>query len=262
LITAVLRRHPVFQAETVQYALTMEPPDPGEVFEGLARAVNRITPEQLRLGLDGLKRSERDKLLANAMITLVLTLAVRDRWPLDRFVDSLYAHVWRRPGKPASRDPKVLLADTKTPETLAVVADVFMTRTNAAMKHAEQSEEYSRQAVRRAFEAETAADERKRELDKQVREREELLVRLDELETALSSEQRNRVVDRSHHVDDFESLRTRVIRMLERQGDLLSDGLHALRHGSTTVTDEYLERAIDALHKERDQLKSQGAADQ
>ena len=58
-------------------------------------------------------------------------------------------------------------------------------------------------------------EEGNRRLDERLREIEQLVARVNELEAALSSEQRHRVVDRSHHVDDFEVLRARIVLMLD-----------------------------------------------
>jgi hypothetical protein len=59
---------------------------------------------------------------------------------------------------------------------------------------------------------------------------------------------------RSHAVDDFEQLRTGTVRTLRTNIWLLQDGLDALRAGRTHITDEFLERALDALIAEHGRL--------
>lgn len=54
----------------------------------------------------------------------------------------------------------------------------------------------------------------------------------------------------SHAIDDHETTRTHAIRAIADQVDLLTDGLHALRHGSPAVADEFMDRALDALTRE------------
>lgn len=262
LVTEALRRHPVFQGDELQLALTTEPPRTDQLFQTLASVARRISPQHLGIQAEKLKSSERDKLLANATTALALVLAIRDRWSLDQFVECLHANLWRTARRTGAREPRALLADSRTPDALALVADVFDARARTAEAQANEFEEYSRRASQRAFEAAAALDAGNRRLEEHSRETELLLARVKELEEALSSEQRSRVVDRSHHVDDYETLRTRVVRMLDRLTDLLADGLHALRHGSTGVADEYLERAVDALSKERDQLRAEEAGEQ
>ena len=44
------------------------------------------------------------------------------------------------------------------------------------------------------------------------------------------------------------------VRSLGKQVDLLSDGLHAVRNQSYSVTEEFIERALESLSKELRQL--------
>lgn len=53
-----------------------------------------------------------------------------------------------------------------------------------------------------------------------------------------------------HLIDDHETTRTHAIRTLARQVDLLTNGLHAIRHGSPAVADEFMDRALVALTRE------------
>ena len=221
--------------------------------------MGRASPESLGIEGEKLKASERGKLLTNATTTLALVLAMRDRWSLDQFVECLYTNLWRTARRSGSREPRALLADSRASDALAQVANVFAARARKAEARAKEFEEYSRQAGLWASEAKAALEEANRRSDERSRDIEQLVARVDELEAALLSEQRNRVIDRRHHVKDFEALRTRIVRMLDRHVNLLTDGLHALRHDSPGITEEYLERAIDALSKEGDQLKVEGA---
>lgn len=60
----------------------------------------------------------------------------------------------------------------------------------------------------------------------------------------------------SHTIDDAERQRTRSLRVIDTQVLMLTDGLAALRNGDLAVTDEYLDRAIEALTAERAALRS------
>jgi hypothetical protein len=51
----------------------------------------------------------------------------------------------------------------------------------------------------------------------------------------------------SHMIHDYECRITRLRRAITDDVELLELGLHALRHGSPHVTEEYLERVITAL---------------
>ena len=82
-----------------------------------------------------------------------------------------------------------------------------------------------------------------------------LEVRVAELEGQLEKEQRGRFADEVHAVDDYENLRTQIIRQLSGQVNLLHDGLHALRNGSMAVADEFIDRALSKIDGELKRLK-------
>lgn len=50
-----------------------------------------------------------------------------------------------------------------------------------------------------------------------------------------------------HVIDRLEKKRTLALRTARRDGELLTNALHALRAGRTEVAEEFLERAIDGL---------------
>lgn len=57
-------------------------------------------------------------------------------------------------------------------------------------------------------------------------------------------------VAQAHAVDDLEQVRTRVLRCLTVQTDLLAGGLHAVQHDRPLVAEEFIERALTALKAE------------
>jgi hypothetical protein len=257
LVAMVLREHPVFQDEGLRTALQSEPADVDALVTRLRSAVARVSPDRLGLRVEKLTTSERERLSANAVAAFLFVLAVRDGWSLEKFVETFHSNVWA--SADASRKPEALLADSRTPDALGLVANVYSGIARNAKAEAIESEEYAQRAARRAAEADEAVSvitRTNRDLQSRV---ENLVNQVSQLESVLSSERKSRLVDKSHHVDDYETLRTRVQRMLDRQIDLLADGLHALRNGSTSVTEEYLERAIEAFGKERDQLRAEEA---
>jgi len=75
------------------------------------------------------------------------------------------------------------------------------------------------------------------------------------LDAQLEKEQKGRFADEVHAVDDYENLRTQIIRQLSGQVNLLSDGLHALRNGSIAVADEFVDRALAKIDAEVKRLK-------
>jgi hypothetical protein len=79
--------------------------------------------------------------------------------------------------------------------------------------------------------------------------------RIGELEDELAREQERVRVAYSHGTDDYESLRTKVLRGLNNRIDLLEDALQAARNGRTNVTEEFIERVIDGLRSDAAQLQ-------
>jgi hypothetical protein len=57
----------------------------------------------------------------------------------------------------------------------------------------------------------------------------------------------DREVSMSHTIDDLATDNARACRVVRAQVEMLDLALHALRHGSPDVTDEYVERALEAL---------------
>jgi type II secretory pathway predicted ATPase ExeA len=80
------------------------------------------------------------------------------------------------------------------------------------------------------------------------------------LRASLAEEVQKGDVSRSHLTDDFETLRGEVLRRLTDQVDLMSDGLHALRAGHTSIADEYVDRALRAITAEASRLRGIGRA--
>jgi hypothetical protein len=58
----------------------------------------------------------------------------------------------------------------------------------------------------------------------------------------------------SHLVDDTEKTRAHALRTIREQNELLSDALHAIRHGSYATAEEFVDRALTALTAEANTL--------
>lgn len=72
-------------------------------------------------------------------------------------------------------------------------------------------------------------------------------LRIRALENELQVEREKSSVARSHHADDYEKLRTRIVRQLTTQEDLLTSGLHAMRNDRRSIADEFVDRALTAI---------------
>lgn len=257
LVAAVLKCHAAFRSEALQASLLTAPTDRKALFDSLRTAAIRTRTEDLTMPgtpLKELKAKEREKLASNALTSLALLLSMRDRWTTEEFAECLHTHLWHTSSR-GSRRPKALLADSRTPDALDVVADMYAAQTRRAELLALDQERHAEQAIKRAFEAQALLEQREAVLEAQAEQIAALRQRIAGLEGEVEHERKVRIVDRSHHVDDYESMRTRVIRMLDKQTQLLSDGLHALQNGSPGVTEEYLDRTLVAFSRELQQLK-------
>jgi hypothetical protein len=77
-----------------------------------------------------------------------------------------------------------------------------------------------------------------------------------DLAQQLAAERNDRRVDKSHLVDDYEALRTQIIRKLSFQVDLLGDALYAIRSGEKAVAEEFVDRALRKIDGEVKRLRA------
>lgn len=262
LLSGALRRHPIFRSDKAQALLAGDSPDVDDAFVSVACTCADLTAADLSIASKAFRDSERERLRFNAITSVALLIAARDDWSTGELVERLELHLWRYSAKkPGTRLPRVAVSESPNIDSLAVVADVFMYKARIAEQAATLADERAIAAERHAAIANdrvvaAEADTAQRGLE--LEDRKSKILSLESqiliLASALESERQDRVIDKSHHVDDYETLRTRVARVLGKQIDLLTDGLHALRHGSSSITEEYIERSIDTLTKEIGQM--------
>jgi hypothetical protein len=60
---------------------------------------------------------------------------------------------------------------------------------------------------------------------------------------------------RAHAVDDFEKVRTKMVRSLGYHRRLLADALEALDDDRPHITKEYVQRVVDMLDQDTDYLR-------
>lgn len=258
-----LRLHPVFQPSALQSVLNRAP-DPHDVdsaFDLLKETVDTGVPRTPADQGQKLKDSERARLRTNAITALALVLALRDGWAVDRLVECLYRHLWTLDSTVAGAfRPKAAIAESRTPEVLAAVARVFHRRATDAERQLAEISRLNEQLINRVFTAEQETESRDLTIEELRKDLLGLESRIAELEAVIERERYGRVVDQSHHLDDYEALRTRIVRLLDRESRLLTDGLHALRNDRPTIADEFIERALDAFDRELQQLRDREAS--
>lgn len=224
--------------------------------EEVRLAANQITFSDLGLKEESeFSDVSRARLRANAITALELFRVLRDRWGSRQFIEDMAAYVWDSPMQPSAYKTAALLATAKNAEALSQISRHFEVLLRDSKKETGKASSQAREQELRAITAEASGRRLAADLEKARAHAAELAAKANELELRLSVEQSKRVVDKSHHVDDYEALRTQVIRRLSTQAELLGDGLHALRHGSTGVAEEFVDRALTAIGGEVTRLK-------
>lgn len=222
----------------------------------LNNAAKRITFSDLGLKEESeFSDANRTRLRINAVTALELFRVLRDRWTSRQFIEDMAASVWDAPPLPSAHKTAALLATAKNTEALSQVVRHFENLLRDSNKEIEKALSQAREQELRAITAEASGRRLTADLETARAHAEELVAKTTDLAKRLSAEQSNRVVEKSHHVDDYEALRTQVIRRLSTQVELLGDGLHALRNGSTGVAEEFVDRALSAIDGEVARLK-------
>lgn len=249
LTLAALADHPVFLA----YRKQLLGPDVEPRLE--ARNVSDATQVVTYLAL-GYKDSKdftadnREKMRVNAVTSFALLRVLRDRWPPEWFAESMSALVWNAAAPETAGEAVAVLVSGQRGDALSQLARLFDGKLADVGRKVQEAEGTAASYAWRASLAEERQHTLSAELDAERRRVVELTSQVATLKESLEAEHGSRAVDHSHHVDDYETLRTRVLRQLSEQADLLADGLHALRHERLAVADEFVDRALTAIKKE------------
>lgn len=195
------------------------------------------------------------RLRMNAITGLGLFRVLRDGWTSDQFVRDMAAFVWDAPPQKRTDKMSALLATSRSTEALSQLSRYFEAVIRKAQQEAATAHTHAANQEHRAAAAEAHSQALSADLTAERRRSTELLAQVDDLTRRLTAEQSSRVVDKSHLVDDYEVLRTQVIRRLTAQVGLLTDGLHAIRNGSAGVAEEFVDRALTAIDGEVTHLK-------
>lgn len=225
--------------------------------------------------------AKRERLRVNAVASFDLFRVLRGHWGKEQFIDDFSELVWRVPSRfqaPERSDdsgPK-RTDDFRRDEasareraewrTVAMLANAPAEPLSELKRHFEAvlrerdkklasvMEDAAAQSRRADREIETARS-LQAEVDRKTTRIGGLEARVADLDAQLEKEQKGRFADEVHAVDDYENLRTQIIRQLSGQVNLLSDGLHALRNGSIAVADEFVDRALAKIDAEVKRLK-------
>lgn len=231
--------------------------DPQLSTDHLRDEARRIGPDKLGLTPEQFKATDSDRLVKNAIACYGILRALQREWSLDQFIDAAYSSLWKYEAPEAIGLERAVgeIGASRDHDVLGIVSANFLARIARLDRQVAQQERDAASAWNR--------ETRLREELAAATEREQVALARAEafsadvvrLQKELAAERDNRVVDKSHMADDYETLRTRIIRRLGGEIDLLTDGLHALRNGAPNVAEEFLDRSLLALSREVEQLK-------
>lgn len=252
LIVEALDCHAVFSGWYKSWCSGVQTEAP---VEQITDAVRKVKFHELGLQTaSSLTVTARDRLRANALTTVSLVSFLRGG-SLEKFIDDMSKYVWEVSKDRNDAYVAAVLVSARNDEALHYLSQRFATHVQNCEAGRDRALAQAREQELRAIRSEAACQRLHDDLDSERNHSAQLAAEVDDLRRRLAAEQSSRVVDRSHHVDDYEILRTQVIRRLAGQVELLNDGLHALRNGSAVVAEEFVERALSAILGEVKRLK-------
>ena len=248
----VLLRHPAFGSPELRAAIKGQPeaPDAPRALELLAgsdfveiagRCVDKkLTP------------SQTEELRRNALYTLAAWFVETRGVSVEKLVQHLYPAVWEPAARDADSDTARLEAITELQELagVGVVVSVFRKQADLQVQSAIAARREQERLQSRVESLTTEVGGLREQLGERDR-------RIAELEQTNASETREHEHTLAHLRDRLEQLRTRVLRRLKGEVELLTEGLHALRREppKTHVMDDHAERALDGLRREIQELE-------
>ncbi len=246
----VLLRHPFFRQPGVEAAVRNldSAPTPAEVLKVLAASDKQLLSAE---DAESMKAPEIEQLRLNAANCMAVWLADVKGLSIPALSGALFVALWRPRAIELEHETARLRALTEIDE-LAGVGLVC--------------EEYRRQAAEKLAQAEMATKEaaaltdRLQSLEQELSEAREMVkgqaAAIETNEAAHAAElealKANNETEAAHLRDDIELLRTRVMRRLKADVDLLELGMEALRRPEPKVhvMMDSAERVADALRKE------------
>lgn len=254
-VTAALRAHPVFAPPHLQDVLSRSIPLSDDAIEELRLAIIRFSETAELIGNKRLTPVEQGRLWMNAATTLVYLNSIRTGQSFEEFVTSMYAFVWSAPRVHRNEEKaRSAVADIRNTGIVQNIISVFHAKLTLANEEAVALDEKIFQLRKDVDSIQLESAEKSRQITEKDTEIRRLLGDVALLQENVLAQRELREVAQSHHLSDYELLRTRITRMLDEQTALLTDGLQALSNGRLTVTQEFMERVRDSLENQRRSL--------
>jgi hypothetical protein len=213
---------------------------------------DRLLHQVMEYKYDKPKRSDTEKRLsvghaarlrANITGTVALWAIVVWEMKSDTVLRSLYKGVWSSEARRAGTiiDTWRFILDVRTPSVLGRVCDPFASAEVEAHRDAKAARASEAAALKRAADLEKIAALLRAQVDQGQRTIEDLRQAVRDVDAALI-----------HARDDYERLRTRMLRRLIRETELLGEGLLAINRDPPKhhVMADHVERALSGLREE------------
>ncbi|MGY2492133.1 hypothetical protein [Cupriavidus sp. CP313] len=254
-VRRVLLSHPILMQRGIEEAIRNvdEAPGTAEALKILAGTEQKLlTVDQA----EPMKATEFEQLRTNAVYCLALWLVDIKGLSVDAITDALYLALWRPRGSRLEDDTARLRALTEIEAFEGVGLACHEYRKQAADKHA-QAESFAREDASLREQVgvlESELSETRKKVEALELANAALITSHDE---ALNAQKAAADMEAVHLRDDLELLRTRVLRRLTADVDLLELGLEALRRPEPKVhvMVDSAERVADALRREIQNLQ-------
>lgn len=194
-----------------------------------------------------LKKSEASRLQGNVIFNVVLWLTQLAKADLRSVVQALHRYRWSSAlaTVPKELDRLRLLQKLTDDAAAGLVASAFVA-------DAEEQRDAAKAAAAREAETAAALADAQHRADVLGRRVEELTARVRSLQGEIKHTVEQHDAALAHAADDHERMRSRLVRRIEDEVDLLQEGLSALRRDppKTHVMEDHAERAISGLRSE------------
>jgi chromosome segregation ATPase len=150
--------------------------------------------------------------------------------------------IWRR------------ILDVRDPSALGLACDAFVSETDHARREANAARASEAAALKRASDLEVTLAQLRAQLDQEQNT-------IQDLRRAATQAARDAEAAQSHARDDYERLRTRVLRRLTREVELLDEGILAIKRDPPKlhVMADHGDRALSGLREEIKALQKEDA---
>ena len=250
-IREVLQAHAVFLAPELAGVLKNIPGAP-DLRASLA--IVAATDYSQVKGLDkdkSLKTKDYEELRTNVTYCLVTWFAETRSLALETITQYLFESLWLPESSSAKDETEKLsvLTEISDLDGVGLACQIFKQKADRQAHIAE--------SAKKAQEAALIENQTLRETGNELRlELEQRNQKIADLTQAIEAQKQAHEHNCLHLQDDFEQLRTRLLRRLKSEVNLLDEGLHALRRDppKIRVMVDHAERALDGLKKEIKEL--------